>query len=124
MSLTPGMRRVIVIFLILLFPLNVFALSLSAATLAQSVDVAERVHALAAQADAAADDTGDAGDDSCEHGCDIDPDEPPAGADLHYIVGHHGGLHFAGPATAAPPLHDAAPRCHSIAPPIKPPRAA
>jgi hypothetical protein len=50
------MRRALVIFLVLLFPLNVFALSLSVATmpaaaLAQAADAKERVHAPAALAD-------------------------------------------------------------------------
>jgi len=120
------MRRVLVIFLVLLFPLNVFALSLSVATmpaaaLAQAADAKDRVHVPAALADAgqvSADDTG-AGDPG-----DIDPDEPPAGADIHYIVGHAGCLHIAGLSSASPALHDAAPRCHSVPPPVKPPRAA
>jgi len=126
MSPIACMRRVLVIFLVLLFPLNVFALSLSVATmpaaaLAQAADANDRVHVPAALADAgevSADDTG-AGDPG-----DIDPDEPPAGADIHYIVGHAGCLHIAGLSSASPALHDAAPRCHSVPPPVKPPRAA
>ncbi|WP_323144968.1 hypothetical protein [Massilia phyllosphaerae] len=128
MSSTPCMRRVLVIFLVLLFPLNVLALSLSVATmhvatmpaavLAQAADANDRVHVPAALAGDVADDDDDAGPG------DIDPDEPPAGADIHYIVGHAGCLHIAGLSSASPALHDAAPRCHSVPPPVKPPRAA
>ena len=122
------MRRALVIFLVLLFPLNVFALSLSVATmpaaaLAQAADAKERVHAPAALADS--DLRAISGcDDACNDPGDIDPDEPPAGADLHYIVGHAGCLHRAGLSSASPALHDAAPRCHSVPPPVKPPRVA
>jgi hypothetical protein len=116
------MRRALVIFLILLFPLNVFALSMSAATLAQPAGTHERAGAAAAQVAGDLDDDF-GGDGGCDPG-DIDPDEPPAGADLHYIVGHAGGLHVAGWSRAAAALHDAAPRCHAVAPPVKPPRAA
>jgi len=133
MSAIPRMRRVLVIFLVLLFPLNVFALSLSVATmgvatmpaaaLAQAADAKDRVHVPAALADAGDASDGDIGANDGDPG-DIDPDEPPAGADLHYIVGHAGGLHLAGLSGASSALHDAAPRCHSVAPPVKPPRAA
>jgi hypothetical protein len=118
------MRRVLVIFLILLYPLNVFALSMSAASLAQPADAAERVHA---PADAGLGDASGGATD-CDGGCDIDfdidPDEPHSGADLHYIVGQGGCLQAAGLGACAVALHDAAPRCHSIPPPVKPPRAA
>jgi hypothetical protein len=123
LSLPPALRRALVVFLILLFPLNVFALSMSAATLVHPAGTHERVDAAAAQAAGADLDDGFAGDGSGDPG-DIDPDEPPAGADLHYIVGHAGGLHVAGLSRAAAALHDAAPRCHAVAPPVKPPRAA
>ena len=129
MSPIPCMRRVLVIFLVLLFPLNVFALSLSVATLpaaavALAADAQERVHAPgAAQPDS---DAGNAF--GCDGGCsdpgDIDPDEPPAGADIHYIVDLAGGLQFAGLSGTSPALHDAAPRCRAVPPPVKPPRAA
>jgi len=123
LSLPAAMRRVLVIFLVLLFPLNVFALSMSAATLAQPAGAKAHVHALAAAADDGA--GSDAGSDSGGNDPnDIDPDEPPSGADLHYIVGQAGCLQFAGLAGAAVALHDAAPRCHAVPPPIKPPRAA
>ena len=125
------MRRVLVIFLVLLFPLNVFALSLSVATmpaaaLAQAAGAKDRLHVPPALADAGAvsgDDTGSSDTGSGDRG-DIDPDEPPAGGDIHYIVGHAGCLHIAGLSSAAPALHDAASRCHSVPPPVKPPRAA
>lgn len=124
--LPPALRRVLVIFLALLFPLNVFALSMSAATLVQPAGAKAHVHAMAAVADDGA--GGDAGSDTGGNDPkdpnDIDPDEPPSGADLHYIVGQAGSLQFAGLAGSAAALHDAAPRCHSVPPPVKPPRAA
>lgn len=111
----PRMRRVLVIFLILLFPLNVFALSMSAASLPAALQQAEVPgHVLAA----------DVGGADTDTDIDIDPDEPPAGADLHYIVCRGGALQFAAPAAAAPALHDPAPPSHAIPPPVKPPRAA
>lgn len=112
------MRRALVIFLVLLFPLNVFALSMSVAQL--HLDPASaRIGAPAALADIDLDDALD-----CETSCDIDPDEPPSGAELHYIVGRQGTPPCADrPARVVPP-HDADPRCHTIPPPVKPPRAA
>ncbi len=98
------MRRFFVIFLILLFPLNVFALSMSVAG-AQADNAA-----LVIEDSAKGDTRGD-----------IDPDEPPSSADLHDIVNHEPSLRLAAwPAGALPP-HDAAPHSHSSPPPIKPP---
>lgn len=115
------MRRVLVIFLILLFPLNVFALSMSVASLPH-----DHVAALAGSVDADAADSsaGASAATDCETSCDIDPDEPPSGAELHYIIGHALAPPFAGPSAAAFPPHDADRHHHFIAPPIKPPRAA
>ncbi|RYE96707.1 MAG: hypothetical protein EOO78_20755 [Oxalobacteraceae bacterium] len=136
MSAISCMRRVLVLFLVLLFPLNVFALSLSVSTMhvctmrvasmpaaapTQAADAKDRVHVPAALAD-----PGDVpdGDPGTGDPGDIDPDEPPAGADIHYIVGQAGCLHIAGLSSTPPAPHDAAPRCHAVAPPVKPPRAA
>lgn len=105
------MRRAFVLFLILLFPLNVFALSMSVATLGQ-------------QAPAALAGAGQDGAFDCDNACDIDPDEPPSGAQLHYIVDRDRPAPFAGPRRAGRALHDAAPDCRAIPPPVKPPRAA
>lgn len=116
------MRRVLVIFLILLFPLNVFALSMSAASPWQHGDAKAQVHAALADAGQ----TGGAGDDSGGGNVDldIDPDEPPSAGDLHYIFGHGASLQFTCLPSRAVPLHDAAPYCHALPPPVKPPRAA
>ena len=103
------MRRLFVIFLILLFPLNVFALSMSVSGAQQGDAVV-----LALEAGTL---TGES------HG-DLDPDEPPSVADLHDIVNHEPSLRLATwPAGALPP-HDAAPHSHSLPPPLKPPCAA
>jgi hypothetical protein len=116
MSHTLRMRRAFVIFLILLFPFNVFALSLSAALAGQAGS------ALQMADTAMADGGGDSTD--ADGACDIDPDpdEPPSGAELHYIVGQGGLLAFDSRATAATAPHDAAPHSHAVAPPVKPPR--
>jgi hypothetical protein len=121
---TLRMRRAFVIFLILLFPFNVFALSMSAA-LAGSAGSAVQTAAMAAMADTAmADDGGPSAD--ADGACDIDPDpdEPPSGAELHYIVGHEGWPALDGRAAAVTGPHDAAPHSHAIAPPVRPPRQA
>jgi hypothetical protein len=107
------MRRILVIFLILLFPLNVFALSLSVSS-AQGGGAHE--HAIAALAV-------DGGQDAESRG-DVDPDEPPSVADLHDLVNQERPLHLAGPCAGAVPLHDPAPRGHAFPPPVKPPRLA
>ncbi|MCD2518089.1 hypothetical protein LQ564_17405 [Massilia sp. G4R7] len=99
------MRRFFVIFLILLFPLNVFALSMSASG-AQQGDAAALVIEDSSKGEARG---------------DVDPDEPPSVADLHDIVNHESSLRLAAwPAGALPP-HDAAPHSHSSPPPLKPP---
>jgi len=98
------MRRFFVIFLILLFPLNVFALSMSVAG-------AQADNAVLVIEDSVKGDTRG----------DIDPDEPPSSADLHDIVNHEPSLRLAAwPAGVLPP-HDAAPHSHASPPPLKPP---
>ena len=102
------MRRLLVIFLILLFPLNVLALSLSASSMQQECPAQ---HALSLEAGAA----------DVQGGGDIDPDEPPASGDFHETVDAHSRLRFAvlpgwSAAPYAPPTH-----VHPSFAPIKPP---
>lgn len=104
------MRRAFVIFLILLFPLNVFALSMSVSSTGQAAAI-EQVMASA---------PADAGSDAVQLG-DLDPDEPPSGMDFHDSV-HAAGL----PQAALPPdgsVSSHVPVRHGLAPfpPIKPP---
>lgn len=132
------MRRVLVIFLILLYPLNVLALT---SALVQHGHATERAIVQATQAGADADraahlaanlaanlaadlatDLASALD--CDTSCDIDPDEPPPGADLHAISGRTHCLRPAGLWGIAAPPHDAALQRRSIPPPVKPPRLA
>jgi hypothetical protein len=112
------MRRVFVIFLILMLPLSALALSMSVSQLHQSPSLAH-IDSPAPLAD-----LGLTGAFDCEASCDIDPDEPPSGAELHYIVDQERPLPAAGRPARAPALHDADPDCHAIPPPVKPPRAA
>ncbi|SFD05224.1 hypothetical protein [Massilia yuzhufengensis] len=107
------MRRLLVILLVLLFPLNVFALSMSA-SLMQDGPVASTVDAATVQADSGS---------ACALACDLDPDEPPGHQDLHDIVYVEGSLRPAGPPDRAALGHEARSRCHSLPPPVKPPRA-
>lgn len=114
------MRRVLVIVLILLFPLNVFALSMSASLLqAATASAPEPAHAPSPalftdlQADQAL---------ACALACDVDPDEPPGHQDLHDIVYVETAPRLAGPASPTAPSHDASRPFDSPAPPIKPPR--
>lgn len=116
------MRRTFVIFLILLFPLNVLALSLSVA--------ATQAGAVAVQIDAPSSASSSAGGDSLfakvfdiDTSADLDPDEPPA-MDLHDIVNHEAGLRLSLLPARAALCHDARRHCHSLPPPVKPPRAA
>lgn len=111
------MRRVLVIVLILLFPLNVFALSLSASLFQadSAMDVQEpAVLAVTVQP---------ADGHACELACDIDPDEPPGHQDLHDIIHLEAALRQAGPADRSMACHDARARCCCLPPPVKPPRA-
>ena len=73
------MRRAFVIFLILLFPLNVFALSMSVASMPQ----ARRQHARRGSPRM---------HPICPAMGDIDADEPPAGYDFHDSVNEAGRL--------------------------------
>lgn len=106
------MRRAFVIFLILLFPLNVLALSLSVASM-QQTGASERVGAFAPADGAAAPDLQTLGD--------VDADEPPAGTDFHDSVNEEGHLQsVALPGRLAPP-HLPSRRGLAPFPPIKPP---
>lgn len=123
------MRRLFVIFLALLFPLNVFALSMSVSAHAPAPVVALG-HAIDDRAiENASFDTGfmdTAGIDSQggEAVCDIDPDEPPAGMDFHDTVHAASRLPSAAPPDSSvcsfvPSRHGRDPL-----PPIKPPPSA
>ncbi|MEW6372970.1 MAG: hypothetical protein AB1584_18725 [Pseudomonadota bacterium] len=113
------MRRFLVLFLILLFPLNVLALSLSVSTVGASVPLPPQAAPFAADADASFSAVLDIDTTS-----DLDPDEPPAGMDLHDIVNIDAGRRLAalGGAATAPP--EARRPCVAIPPPLRPPRAA
>lgn len=100
------MRRVLVIFLIFLFPLNVLALSMSvssmqpagipqatAASAATPAIVHAHAHADVDTGTAAADHA--AGTPASQSACDIDPDEPPAGTDFHDWVTRAACAHLA-----------------------------
>jgi len=126
------MRRFFVICLTLLLPLNMFALAMAASAIQPSgatepVTPSEvLIHTAALETDEAVPLFADSylpGAYDCQAGCEIDPDEPPAGADVHDSVHEDLGLQLGGrPGGAiAPP---APPRpSHSSFPPLKPPRA-
>lgn len=127
------MRRLFVICLTLLLPLNMFALAMAASAM-QPAAATEHVtpspvliHTAALETDAAVPLFADAylgGGYDCQSGCEIDPDEPPAGADVHDSVYQDLGLAIGGApgGAVAPP---APPRpSHSSLPPLKPPRMA
>lgn len=104
-----AMRRAFVIFLILLFPLNVLALTVSVSSMQQTGAI-EHV-----MAPAPADGIGQGG------AFDLDPDEPPSGMDFHDTVNEEGQPLLAVPsdgsvAPRVPPRRGLAPF-----PPIKPP---
>jgi len=101
------MRRALVIFLILLFPLNVLALSMSVASMQQA---GASTHAVVA---ADAPDMPAIGD--------IDADEPPAGHDFHDSVNQAGRLRPAVAADRLPPPHPPLRQGRAPVPPIKPP---
>ncbi len=106
------MRRAFVIFLILLFPLNVLALSMSVSSDRQAAAVERLVPAALT----------DAGMDMDQPSLgELDPDEPPSGMDYHDSVSGEGQ-----PAPPLPPGGSASPHVplrHGLAPfpPIKPP---
>lgn len=124
------MRRFFVIFLILLFPLNVLALSLSVATAGTGIALPQAKAGAVASLDAASlapaslvvasPDTGfDIATTS-----DLDPDEPPAGMDLHDIVDLRPGLPLASLRDAGASPREARRPWHALSPPLRPPRAA
>ena len=103
------MRRVFVIFLILLFPLNVLALSMSVSSDRQAAAVEHVMHA-------------DAGIDVDQPSLgELDPDEPPSGMDFHDTVSREGQAAPALPFDGSVSPH--VPFRHGLAPfpPIKPP---
>lgn len=120
------MRRVFVICLILLLPLNMFALAMAASAMlppepSQRAVTSEPLVQLAAApvfADAYLPDYYD-----CQSSCDIDPDEPPAGADVHDAVNENLSLRLAdvrGGVPAPPSLTRLSQSWHPL---FKPPRA-
>ena len=102
------MRRLFVIFLALLFPLNVLALSMSVAANAPAP-----IEALALSIDSQAGETV----------CDIDPDEPPAGMDFHDTVHAVAPLPYTAPPDASVSSLVPSRRGRDPLPPIKPPPA-
>jgi hypothetical protein len=113
------MRRAFVIFLILLFPLNVFALSMSVSSI-QQANAIEHVMASPADGDSEWSNGGGNGAGQPTPG-DLDPDEPPSGMDFHDSVYREGQLPPALPTDGSVSSH--VPLRHGLAPfpPIKPP---
>jgi hypothetical protein len=120
------MRRVFVICLILLLPLNMFALAMAASAMLppepmQRAVTSEPLVGLTSApvfADAYLPDNYD-----CQASCDIDPDEPPAGADVHDAVNEDLSLRLAdvrGGVPAPPSLPHPSQSWHPL---LKPPRA-
>lgn len=107
------MRRLLVILLILLFPLNVLALSMSVSA-TQSDGASVQVGPMVAAGDAY---EGNASPD-------IDPDEPPTVAEPHDFMNLDGRLHLAGLRAAVRTPQAAPPYRLSLPPPDKPPRLA
>lgn len=110
------MRRVFLIFLILLFPLNVFALSMSAASMQQAGAGASAATVWtdeAAAIDAPAPAPASIGD--------IDADEPPAGHDFHDSVNDVGRPLPAVLPDRSPAPHPPLRQGRAPVPPIKPP---
>jgi len=122
------MRRLFVICLILLLPLNMFGLAMAASAL-QPVEASEHatsqidtVHAASEVAEAISATYLSAVFD-CDFSCDIDPDEPPAGADIHDTVNEEVGLRLALLAGRVLPPGASLRPSHSSVPLLKPPRA-
>lgn len=121
----PYMRRVFVICLILLLPLNMFALAMAASAMLPAdasprATLSEPLVQLAPApvfADSYLPDNYD-----CQASCDIDPDEPPAGADVHDSVNEEVGLRFADVPGSAVASNAASRPSHSWHPLLKPPR--
>jgi hypothetical protein len=123
------MRRFFVICLTLLLPLNMFALAMAASAM-QPVDATHHVatpERLSEPANASAVVFADSylpGAYDCQTSCEIDPDEPPAGADIHDLVDEMVDLRPSfGPGRALAPGTLWRPS-HSSVPLLKPPRAA
>lgn len=110
------MRRVFVIFLILLFPLNVCALSMSVSSLQQAAITTQLT--ASASCDSIADAEADAVMPSMG---DFDADEPPAGYDFHDSVNEEGRLQPAMLPARLVPAPLPARRGLSPFPPLKPP---
>ena len=104
------MRRAFVIFLILLFPLNVFALSMSVASDRQAAAVEHVLTAAPA----------DTGIDQPSLG-ELDPDEPPSGMDYHDSVSREGQPVAALRPDGSVSSHVPVRRGLAPFPPIKPP---
>lgn len=120
------MRRALVLFLILLFPLNVLALTTSLVQYGHAAQRPDARAAIVAPADAAAAAAaaGLAAALDCDTSCDIDPDEPPAAGDLHAVLNEALRLQPAALSGTATPPADAARHRRAIPPPVKPPRVA
>ncbi|UVW29904.1 hypothetical protein [Massilia sp. H6] len=121
------MRRVLVIVLTLLFPLNVMALSMSASLL-QAGPLSTPAPAPAPAPESAlspsfAADSHTGQHLACAPACDRDPDEPPGHQDLHDIVYRETAPRLTGPAAPAALGQDASRPFDSPAPPVKPPRS-
>lgn len=124
------MRRFFVICLILLLPLNMFGLAMAASAmqpaLASEHATSQNSPAQPATADAVAEAisaTYLSATFDCDFGCDIDPDEPPAGADIHDSVNEEVGLRLALMAGRVLPPGASLRPSHSSVPLLKPPRA-
>lgn len=112
------MRRAFVIFLILLFPLNVCALSMSVSSLQQAAITTQLTASASASCDSIADAEADAVMPSMG---DFDADEPPAGYDFHDSVNEEGRLQPAMLPARLVPAPWPARRGLSPFPPLKPP---
>ena len=94
------MRRVLVICLILLLPLNMFAFAMAASAMQvdapseHAVSKGELVRSAADQPSTYAD-AYLPGPYDCSVACDIDPDEPPASADVHDSINQEVGIPLA-----------------------------
>jgi hypothetical protein len=105
------MRRAFVIFLILLFPLNVFALSMSVSSIQQ----ANAIEHIMTPAPA------DAGSELDQPLGDLDPDEPPSGMDFHDTVNGAGQVQSPLAPDGSVSFQVLARRGLAPFPPIKPP---
>lgn len=109
------MRRALVIFLILLFPLNVLALSMSVSAIGQAGATEHVNPAPAADPVADADATGH------QSIGDLDPDEPPGGTDFHDLVHEEGRVQPAALPDSSIASRLPSRRGREPFPPIKPP---